>query len=312
MREIVEAARKRLKENPADAGAVLKLADALAGSGRKTEAVRLLNQYGPIVQSRGRLEDAIAIFKKAAQLDPNCELTSSTYLSHLQLKKILEAEKRPAQAAAPPALSGLHPPGPTPCPATFTRPGPDRLLPRAALSRAGSGGGSAAQRVVPAARAGPARTLGVEPEEGGRPRRDGRYPPAAGHPPGPDRPRPPADQPGHSRPGRGPVPRGERGEFRLLRGSGDAGRHGAKRPRHGGPPSDGEGRRVDRRGLVPHRSAPLRDRDGPRAVEPPRARPQRHHAHRPQAPPARGRAEPALRGARAHARPSPARASSAS
>ncbi|MRR12976.1 tetratricopeptide repeat protein, partial [bacterium] len=46
VREIVETARKRLKENPADAGAVLRLADALAGSGRKTEAVRLLNQHG--------------------------------------------------------------------------------------------------------------------------------------------------------------------------------------------------------------------------------------------------------------------------
>jgi CRP-like cAMP-binding protein len=127
VREIVETARRRLKENPADAGAVLKLADALAGSGRKTEAVRLLNQYGPIVQSRGRLEEAIAIFKKAAQLDPNCELTSSTYLSHLQLKKILEAEAA-AQAAAPPAV--------TPPPSgNFTRPGPDAPPPSGSFAR---------------------------------------------------------------------------------------------------------------------------------------------------------------------------------
>ncbi|HYN41614.1 MAG TPA: cyclic nucleotide-binding domain-containing protein [Thermoanaerobaculia bacterium] len=127
VREIVETARKRLKENPADAGAVLKLADALAGSGRKTEAVRLLNQYGPIVQSRGRLEEAIAIYKKAAQLDPNCELTSSTYLSHLQLKKILEAEAV-AQAAA--VARTAAPPGPTPPPSgNFTRPGPDPVPP---------------------------------------------------------------------------------------------------------------------------------------------------------------------------------------
>jgi CRP-like cAMP-binding protein len=127
VREIVEAARKRLKENPADAGAVLRLADALAGSGRKTEAVRLLNQYGPIVQSRGRLEEAIAIFKKAAQLDPNCELTSSTYLSHLQLKKILEAEAA-AQAAAPP--SATPPPS-----GNFTRPGPDPPPPSGSFAR---------------------------------------------------------------------------------------------------------------------------------------------------------------------------------
>lgn len=117
IRELVEAARKRLKENPADAGAVLKLADALAGSGRKTEAVRILNRYGPVVQSKGRLEAAIAIFKKATQLDPDSQLTSSTYLSHLQLQQILDAE-RAVRAAAPPAA--------TPPPSgAFTRPGPD-------------------------------------------------------------------------------------------------------------------------------------------------------------------------------------------
>lgn len=117
IRELVEAARRRLKENPADAGAVLKLADALAGSGRKTEAVRILNRYGPIVQSKGRLEAAIAIFKKATQLDPESQLTSSTYLSHLQLQQILDAEKA-VRAAAHPV------PAPPPSGA-FTRPGPD-------------------------------------------------------------------------------------------------------------------------------------------------------------------------------------------
>jgi CRP-like cAMP-binding protein len=133
VREVIEAARKRLKENPADAGAVLKLADALAGSGRKTEAVRLLNQYGPIVQSRGRLEEAIAIYKKAAQLDPNCELTSSTYLSHLQLKKILEAEAA-AQAAAPP--SAAPPPS-----GNFTSPGPAPPPPSGSFERPDPGAG---------------------------------------------------------------------------------------------------------------------------------------------------------------------------
>ncbi len=116
-RERIEAARRRLKENPADTGAVLTLADALATSGQKAEAVMLLNRYGPIVQARGRLEDAIAVYKKASQLDPHCDLTSSTYLSHLQLKKILDAEKEaPTETPAAPA------PPPS---GTFTRPGPD-------------------------------------------------------------------------------------------------------------------------------------------------------------------------------------------
>lgn len=121
LKQVVEAARKRLQENPADAAAVLKLADALAGSGRKTEAVRILNRFGPIVQSKGRLEQAIAIFKKATQLDPDSELTSSTYLSHLQLKKILDAEET-LRAAAPPVAA----PPPS---GAFTRPGPDPVPP---------------------------------------------------------------------------------------------------------------------------------------------------------------------------------------
>lgn len=121
LKQVVEAARRRLRENPADAATVLQLADALAGSGRRTEAVRILNRFGPIVQSKGRLEQAIAIFKKATQLDPSSELTSSTYLSHLQLKKILEAEEA-ARAAVPPAA--------TPPPSgALTRPGPDPAPP---------------------------------------------------------------------------------------------------------------------------------------------------------------------------------------
>lgn len=121
VRAIIAAAQKRLKDDPGDAGAVLRMADALAGSGRKTDAVRLLNRFGPIVQSKGRLEDAIAIYKKASQLDPDCDLTSSTYLSHLQLKKMLETEKA-VRAAEPPAE--VPPPS-----GLFTRPGPDPVPP---------------------------------------------------------------------------------------------------------------------------------------------------------------------------------------
>ena len=128
LREVVAAAEKRLKENPGDAGAVLKLADALVASSRKTEAVRLLNRYGPIVQSRARLEGAIAIYKKAAQLDPDFQLTSSTYLSHVQLQKILEAEKEePADgpgAPVPPPSGAFTRPGPEPPPASGAFPLP--------------------------------------------------------------------------------------------------------------------------------------------------------------------------------------------
>jgi len=121
LRQAIEDARRRLKESPTDAGAVLRLADALVASGRKTEAVRVLNRFGPTVQSKGRLEGAIAIFKKATQLDPDSQLTSSTYLSHLQLQQILDAEKA-VRAAAP------RPASPPPS-GSFTRPGPDPVPP---------------------------------------------------------------------------------------------------------------------------------------------------------------------------------------
>ncbi|HMM36460.1 MAG TPA: cyclic nucleotide-binding domain-containing protein, partial [Thermoanaerobaculia bacterium] len=96
----------------------------------RTEAVRVLNRFGPIVQSKGRLEQAIAIFKKAAQLDPDSELTSSTYLSHLQLQKILDLEKElaaeRAARSAPPASARSAGPPPS---GSFTRPGPDPVAP---------------------------------------------------------------------------------------------------------------------------------------------------------------------------------------
>jgi CRP-like cAMP-binding protein len=99
--EAIETMGQRLKANPADTGAALRLADALTSSGRRSEAVRLLNRIGPIVQKRGKVEEAIAIFKKAAQLDPNFELTSTTFLSYVQLQRLIEAEKEVLAAAAP-------------------------------------------------------------------------------------------------------------------------------------------------------------------------------------------------------------------
>ncbi|MHB1044662.1 MAG: cyclic nucleotide-binding domain-containing protein [Thermoanaerobaculia bacterium] len=127
LHEAIEAAMKRLKEDPGDAAAVLRLADALAASGRRTDAVRALNRYGPIVQSRGRLEEAIAIYKKATQLDPESELTSSTFLSYLQLRKLMEAE-REELAEAPPVVR--RPPS-----GFYTRPGPDPPPPSGAFPK---------------------------------------------------------------------------------------------------------------------------------------------------------------------------------
>ncbi|MHB8797380.1 MAG: cyclic nucleotide-binding domain-containing protein [Thermoanaerobaculia bacterium] len=147
LREAIEAATKRLKEDPGDAAAVLRLADALAASGRKTDAVRALNRYGPIVQSRGRLEEAIAIYKKATQLDPESELTSSTFLSYLQLRKLVEAE-REEHAEAPPVVR--RPPS-----GFYTRPGPDPPPPSGAFPKPVAGPPASGSFPLPAPAASP-------------------------------------------------------------------------------------------------------------------------------------------------------------
>ncbi|MBK6405765.1 MAG: cyclic nucleotide-binding domain-containing protein [Holophagales bacterium] len=96
---------------PADTGAVLRLADALASGGDPREAVQVLNRAGPRLQKAGRLVEAIAVYKKVEELDPKAEITSS-FLSQIELKKLLEATAK-AQAkvqaqvlAAAPSLPG--------------------------------------------------------------------------------------------------------------------------------------------------------------------------------------------------------------
>ena len=326
IRELVESARRRLKENPADAGAVLKLADALAGTGRKTEAVRILNRYGPIVQSRGRLEAAIAIYKKASQLDPDSSLTSSTYLSHLQLQKILDPRRRSVRQR----LQLPRRPHPAPSPAR----GPT-LLPRARPSRWRS-----LSRARPPAEH--FRVLRVRRDRRRAARSSERRPtplPLRAAPSRcPSRLRVPSSW-GQKKeavhgatigipllrdippllidlvlqrinlitlaPGEVLFREGSEGNsvFFVVQGTlAVTARHDLGTEVVLRIARDGD---VHRRGVLPHRAAPLRDRDGPRAVQPPRARPQRARAHRPQAPPARRRAEPALRGAHSRLGPRP-------
>ncbi len=111
MKEVVDECRRRLRDDPADTGAVLRLADALASGGDPREAVQVLNRAGPRLQKAGRLVEAIAVYKKVEELDPKAEITSS-FLSQIELKKLLEATAK-AQAkvqaqvlAAAPSLPG--------------------------------------------------------------------------------------------------------------------------------------------------------------------------------------------------------------
>ena len=98
LREVVEECRRRLREEPADAAAAIRLADALAAGGHPREGVQVLNRVGPRLQKAGKLVEAIAVYKKVEELDPSAEVTSS-FLSQIELKKILEAA---AKAAPPP------------------------------------------------------------------------------------------------------------------------------------------------------------------------------------------------------------------
>ena len=100
--EVVEECRRRLREEPGDAAAALRLADALAASGQGREGVQVLNRVGPRLQKAGKLVEAIAVYKKVEELDPKAEVTSS-FLSHIALKQILEAASKAASPAAPPA-----------------------------------------------------------------------------------------------------------------------------------------------------------------------------------------------------------------
>lgn len=100
LREAAEECRKRLRADPADGAAALRLADLLSGSTGREEAVGVLNRVGARLRKAGRLVEAIAVFKKVEALDPRAEVTSS-YLSILELKKLQEAEERGRAPAAP-------------------------------------------------------------------------------------------------------------------------------------------------------------------------------------------------------------------
>ena len=107
LKEVVEECRRRLHAEPGDVSALLRLADALAASGSTLEAVQALNRAGPRLQRAGKLVEAIAVYKKVGELDPKAEATSS-FLSRIELEKILEATAKVAPQA-PPRPAGLPP-----------------------------------------------------------------------------------------------------------------------------------------------------------------------------------------------------------
>lgn len=118
LKEVVDECRRRLRDDPADTGAVLRLAEALASGGDPREAIQVLNRAGPRLQKAGRLLEAIAVYKKVEELDPKAEVTSS-FLSQIELKKLLDATAKvqakvqaeaKAKAEAPAAAGASAPP----------------------------------------------------------------------------------------------------------------------------------------------------------------------------------------------------------
>lgn len=97
---VVEECRRRLRDDPSDVAAVLRLAEALEATGGRREALQILNRVGPRLQKAGKLLEAIAVYKKVVALDPKAEQTSS-FLSHIELKKLLDAAARLAPPSPP-------------------------------------------------------------------------------------------------------------------------------------------------------------------------------------------------------------------
>lgn len=115
-RQRAEELKKKLKDSPGDVATILALADALTLSGERREAVLMLNKSGAFLQNRGRQMEAIAVYKKVRQVDPQGDVTMG-YLSQLELKKLLEEARAQAEKAAAQVESGSQKAAPEPTPA---------------------------------------------------------------------------------------------------------------------------------------------------------------------------------------------------
>lgn len=114
----VEELQRRLKTSPTNVACAIALADAHVESGSPKAAVKLLNQLGPVLQKNGQFLAAIAVYKKAGELDPKAEEAGSA-LSLRELKRLQAAASsqslpttapraRPAEGgAADPATAAL-------------------------------------------------------------------------------------------------------------------------------------------------------------------------------------------------------------
>jgi CRP-like cAMP-binding protein len=64
--------RRRLKANPSSVVDVLALAEAMVEIGDRADAVKLLNELGPVLQKKSQSLAALSVYRKVMELDPEC------------------------------------------------------------------------------------------------------------------------------------------------------------------------------------------------------------------------------------------------
>jgi hypothetical protein len=95
---------RKLESDPLDVSAAIAYAELLAGDD-KPKAIAVLSKAGSGLQKKGKTLDAIAVYKKAVQIDPKGEV-SATIFANKDLRRLLRESARahepPAEKPAPP------------------------------------------------------------------------------------------------------------------------------------------------------------------------------------------------------------------
>jgi len=128
---------RKLASDPLDVSAAIAYAELLSEDD-KPKAIGVLSKAGSGLQKKGKTLDAIAVYKKAVQIDPKGEV-SATIFANMDLRRLLresakahsapeEPAPKPAAPKGAPAKSGpiavKAPPGPAPALPRLSMPAP--------------------------------------------------------------------------------------------------------------------------------------------------------------------------------------------
>jgi CRP-like cAMP-binding protein len=101
LKRIAEEYREKLKADPTDVAAALGYAAALAQFDHRRDAVSLLSRTGAALMKKGRLVEAMGLYKRVGEIDPKGEVTAS-FMVGLELAKL--------QGTAAPTVATPEPP----------------------------------------------------------------------------------------------------------------------------------------------------------------------------------------------------------